>query len=141
MNGVAARSNMNCAILSPGLMMIGSAVSFFMITMISPRKSLSMTPPFIVVPFRAILLLSAILIYIPFGKAVDRPVGILVIVNGGMVTGPGLVTSCPIAPGVAVDGMVAWETRRRICTSSENFGNDVGGMKFDFVLDIRDSVE
>jgi hypothetical protein len=118
MNGVTARSKINCAILSPGLICIGCGVSFFIRTIILPLKSLSMTPPLIVVPFKAMLLQSAILMYIPCGSAVDRPVGIFVMEDGGRVIGAVLVTSKPMVPGVAQDGIVAPETSRRICTFS-----------------------
>ena len=43
----------------------------------------------------------------PGGRIVDRPVGRVCVAEGRIVTGVVLVTSCPTAPGVAVDGMVA----------------------------------
>ena len=55
--------------------------------------------------------------------------------------GPVQVTSWPMAPGVAVDGMVACETSRLNCTSSENCGYVSCGMYSDFVCEMRERLE
>ena len=75
MNGVEARSKMNCAILSPASMVIGDEDSFLRRIISSPLKSLVITPPLTVAPFRAMLCLSTILMYIPLGRTAERPVG------------------------------------------------------------------
>ena len=62
-NGVDADSKIICDILSPSLIVNGTLELFRMITLISPLKSGSMTPPpMLILCFRAQLLRSAILI-------------------------------------------------------------------------------
>ena len=60
--------------------------------------------------------------YKPVGREAARPVGILHVCEGAMVTLSMLVTSCPMDPDVDVDGVVAWGTRRWMRTCSENAG-------------------
>ena len=55
----------------------------------------------------AILLLGAILRYIPLGIAVARPVGILAMHPGLIVTEVMVETSYPIDPSVALVGITA----------------------------------
>lgn len=107
MQGVLADSKISCAILSSVDMVIGLALLFFIRTLTSPLKSLSITPPSIEICCDARLLRGAIRVYIVGGVAMLSPVGIGTISPGFIVYDDMLHTSYPIEPGVAREGILA----------------------------------
>ena len=75
-----------------------------------------MTPPSMEMCFSERLLLGAIHVYIVFGVAIRKPVGMALISPGAMEKFVIELTSYPIEPGVARLGILAVGIIRWICT-------------------------